>query len=1138
VSDIAIDNLGQIGFGWENDNSYVGSRINSDGTYEQVVSVAREQGMGGGMVRTFVARCANSSASIGGTAQDPDNPDSEEIEGRSWAFVAGPGGVMDVTPAGPQGLPPNQPAGTIFLTNNGIAAGSWGSGLTPGSRAGSFIGTQVWPTIVGGTHEYFQPRRVHGRFSGGGIVAVGRRQSFNGGETPAQDGDAVWKDGVFQEIFGTERPLEGITDASSSGPSPLIAVGPQRVGTMACCAPDVGVLNGPPFFVGTTGAGPLKCLLPEVYRRQFDEIEPKELNDDGDLIFQARVLEGPEPGTWSAHKHFMLQRSHNPLVEDTVVEIAGAEVGEFNKDGVIVSVSGGVGMAYLPVQVSYISRTPQTGNYENLGGVLAEGQPMPEVTVQITSTHLAVNGTLSVGFNVVVRDPLSEITQTNRLDSLAIYVNEQLYETVNNLASQAQGATVPVWQPFRSQVTLSRTISIPTAAPGVVNIRVQTGANAAGNVGWAGVAVTLAKHPTTVRTISANRSISFTLNGVLSKQSINQLTLSVDGQPASPLMETAADSDVFVGSVATATGTQTATLWLESTPPQGELPAGQVRGTLDLSNENTRVIGLWQGSGSTYSIHTRYEWDENDRTKLYVAGTTPLNSSPRDDLQPFVVRLTLPANAAAQMSGAGGWLELKLFGQNVTLLENNSFIPGDPPPSGMKHLYIATNSNPTLFAFVREFAGSLAPQTAFNNEEFRLELITTNDSQVVFDASAAVELQPIPVALSLLSMSQTNSAGGAGNYTDQEVLAWFKFLFGRYGEELLAAYSGTITVEPLDDLLPWHWKRSRVENWMQSDAKAGRQLIIRLDNDQKSPVQAAQALFFAFQDCRSYLARYDFNQEVFDNVLQAAAEGDPAGQDLYAAYHQANLAPIAQALGDCALAAEIGLSVTSGAADVIFTLNDVATHAQAGEWKQAGTTLALGALLTGPVMKVAKRGGKKIVIESLEGTFEISARIQEALVDVTNAANRAEIMDKLRPLIESGELGPDFIEWAYDNTKLLTESRQQLAKVLGSRPKNNVAHHYLSIHPSEKLELKFLQAGLDPNAKEFGVWMDEAFHKTIHNASGNWGPGGAWNFQWIRFFEINANPTELEVRDFLEQLKDAIADSSKPVNEMSWPHRP
>ncbi len=597
-----------------------------------------------------------------------------------------------------------------------------------------------------------------------------------------------------------------------------------------------------------------------------------------------------------------------------------------------------------------------------------------------------------------------------------------------------------------------------------------------------------------------------------------------------------------------------------------------MRATLDLSGEPDRIIGLWQESGGTYSVSTLYEVDGANRSTLYVAGTTPLSSSPEDDLQPFVVRLTVPDSIADQMLEPDAWLKLKLFDQDVTLVEDDTFIPDDEPSAGMKHLYIASSNKPKLYAFVEEFKGSLAPNEAFDDEEFRLELVTSSNDEVVYDASAGVELQPTqqqqsaarldrtlenaprfaslnttPLMMPNFAIAQSGGSTGGGNYSPEEVLTWFKFLFGRYGEELLDAYTGTITVEPLDNLIPWHWKRYRVENWMQSDANDGKALIIRLDNDQKSAVQAAQALFFAFQDCRSWLARYDFNLAVFDGVLQDAINGDADGADLYNAYYQGNIAPIAEALGDCALAGEIGLSIANVGADVVFTLNDVATHAQAGQWKQAGTTLAMGAVFVGPVMKLAKRTGKKVVIESLEGTFEITARVQEALIDVTGAANRAEKMAKLRPLVASGDLGDDFIRWAYENTALLTESRGQLrrallAKVDGRQPAKAAAHHYLPIHYSEDLELKFLMTGLDPNDVSLGTWMDKKFHLRIHGkglSGQGWGPGGPWNYQWRRFFATAAQTrTAEEVMDFLDELKAVISDATKPVDEMDWPHRP
>ncbi len=98
------------------------------------------------------------------------------------------------------------------------------------------------------------------------------------------------------------------------------------------------------------------------------------------------------------------------------------------------------------------------------------------------------------------------------------------------------------------------------------------------------------------------------------------------------------------------------------------------------------MIGLWQNSSGTYSLHTAYKWDEANRSTLYVAGVTPLQSSPEDDLQPFVVRVTVPESLAEQLTKSSGWLKLKMFGANKTLVEGNNLDTGEIPPSGMKYL--------------------------------------------------------------------------------------------------------------------------------------------------------------------------------------------------------------------------------------------------------------------------------------------------------------------------------------------------------------------------------------------------------------------------------------------------------------------
>jgi len=80
------------------------------------------------------------------------------------------------------------------------------------------------------------------------------------------------------------------------------------------------------------------------------------------------------------------------------------------------------------------------------------------------------------------------------------------------------------------------------------------------------------------------------------------------------------------------------------------------------------------------------------------------------------------------------------------------------------------------------------------------------------------------------------------------------------------------------------------------------------------------------------------------------------------------------------------------------------------------------------------------------------------------------------------------------------------------------AHHYFCLiknEGDEPLELKFLEAGLDPNDPLYGEWLDKGLHEAIHQGKG-WGLGGPWNFNWKTFFDRNPNATSEDIIDFLE----------------------
>jgi len=830
-----------------------------------------------------------------------------------------------------------------------------------------------------------------------------------------------------------------------------------------------------------------------------------------------------------------------------------------------------VSVLLLPFEIDYLTRDSVTGEYSNLGGSLTESAPMPEVDVEVQNAQINSNGDLEVRIHIVVRDPLSEITSKNQLDQLTIYVDEEAYETVNSLSSHAQGDTVPVWRPYKSRVSLDRTITIPNPSPGVVNIRVQTAANGAGNVGWGGVAVTLALHQTSASSLVSSRSMSFTLNGIPSDQHVDQVGLQVDGLSSSILSESpnAKASNVFTGNVATTNGLMAATLWFENTPISDQ-EINELQGTLELASQSGDpefFMCKWRETGintRTFAASAFYTWNEDARSRLYISSTTSLSNSPEGILQPFVVRVTVPESIVSTLKDPQGWLKLKLFDNGVDLVEKTDFIPNDKPPAGSKYLYIASDNQPKLFAILKEYTDTLVPEAAFDEECFRVELITTQDGKVAFKGSPSIDFEsalldqqseqsmPFRDASIVSNVASYNNSATAG-YTKDQVLQWFKFLFGAYGERLLTAYDGmggTVEVSGLNHLTNWHGYK--VKNWYQADQNAGKSPIIIIDNQQKTVIHAAKALFFALNDFRSPWARYDFNNAVFDQALQESLTGDASIDDVIREFNRGQIGSMGEALGHCVTAAEIGLSLVAEPVNWVFTLNDVADHVRVGEYRQAGVLLGAGVILSGPVMKVAQRSGKTIVIHSIEGTLEISSKLRNVLINITEKVPRYKIMRELAPLIKSGELSQEAIEFIYKNSKLLTESRAGLERNLIAagkpRPKGHAPHHMFPVIPNElaePMELKFLKAGLDPNDAQFGKWLPKNIHDKIHgvgSAGQGWGPGGAWNYQWKQFFERNANPTEGQIRTFLDKLRgvldDVIDNSSKPLKEYKWPYKP
>ncbi len=138
--------------------------------------------------------------------------------------------------------------------------------------------------------------------------------------------------------------------------------------------------------------------------------------------------------------------------------------------------------AIIPIEIDYIARNPQTGLFENLGGVIPESRPTPDVKIQLSDVQLTGSGGLQFTVSSTVSDPLAGVLGGSGPPNARILVDGETVETVS--LSGGSGGTVPVWQPHANQHSFSRTIRIPRVRAGPHVVRVHTAPNAANEVGW------------------------------------------------------------------------------------------------------------------------------------------------------------------------------------------------------------------------------------------------------------------------------------------------------------------------------------------------------------------------------------------------------------------------------------------------------------------------------------------------------------------------------------------------------------------------------------------------------------------------------------------------------------------------------
>jgi len=148
---------------------------------------------------------------------------------------------------------------------------------------------------------------------------------------------------------------------------------------------------------------------------------------------------------------------------------------------------------YALLSVDYLTRDPQTGERETMGGLLYESVPIPAPDLSVVSTSLADNDkTLRIKVRLEFRDTLNELlgfTDAQRVTHLEYSVNGEAAVVEPSPEPVIEPNTVPFWRQYNSRTVLTKTLVIPRARAGTYIVRVVSAPNAVGNKGWAQEAV-------------------------------------------------------------------------------------------------------------------------------------------------------------------------------------------------------------------------------------------------------------------------------------------------------------------------------------------------------------------------------------------------------------------------------------------------------------------------------------------------------------------------------------------------------------------------------------------------------------------------------------------------------------------------
>jgi hypothetical protein len=667
---------------------------------------------------------------------------------------------------------------------------------------------------------------------------------------------------------------------------------------------------------------------------------------------------------------------------------------------------------------------------------------------------------------------------------------------LGDLPALAEGpAGTRPWQPRTFEAEFSRTLTIPVSAPGSIIVQARTTPNAAGQRGWADVMVHLARpasgNPPPPLVPAYLEWSSFP--GAGTADQVRVYLGSVPQPPASQvLMETAAHSGTFDGSMLVDGQERTANLVLALPPADQTWPVG-VDGLLvyqDATGAAVHLGGHWEQETDRPSVYRlvrtfpRYDL----RPPLVVEGVSELGGTRGEGFFPSVLRVdglqeADDENLPAFLVDGGGSQPVEM-GLRPFVFSPEFHYLVNPDLPGAPALMIA--SSPVLYG---------------QEEQLRVLKAGKQNFTLLVKGRPAIE------GTSVRSVSGSGPSAPPDDeqsrpITLDEVLFWYDFLFDR--EEAPQTKGKPTPIYLLNLFTSANCAYQMVGGQEVSGHFVHpiipNRLLIEI-GEEGDPLSAAIGLLDAYESlCHT--------APIYERIMDDGMEGlELLSQRNLAAKHA--IAPLRE-FGLAVMEAQF--SFMNEGADFVISLQEVAdgnTYAAIGiipGLPSSASKLIIGSAAGGAVGKLVLQGPAldafKSYVSEIKPMLRHSKRFADRVLGAQGARARLVLMNNIGHLLSREQLAIMYDKLSVlrsDKNRSVLESRL----VANNSPKpgaNYAPHHDLPL----EFERDFILAGIDPNHHEYGRWIPNDIHDRWSNAPG-FRSGGPFNDEWRRFFRDDDN---------------------------------